>query len=65
MSYIKLKRKSSSIQWCQNIKDLITKVAPSDARVMITGANGTGKELVARALHDNSNRSKNQFIEVT
>jgi DNA-binding NtrC family response regulator len=48
----------------QNIKDLITKVAPSDARVMITGANGTGKELVARALHDNSSRSKNQFIEV-
>lgn len=48
----------------QNIKDLITKVAPSDARVMITGGNGTGKELVARALHDNSSRSKNQFIEV-
>jgi len=48
----------------KNIKDLIAKVAPSDARVMITGANGTGKELVARALHDNSNRVKAPFVEV-
>ena len=46
------------------IKDMIVKIAPSDARVMITGSNGTGKELVARSLHDNSNRSKNAFIEV-
>jgi two-component system, NtrC family, nitrogen regulation response regulator NtrX len=46
------------------IKDMIEKVAPSDARVLITGGNGTGKELVARALHDNSNRRKNPFIEV-
>ncbi len=46
------------------IKEMIAKVAPSDARVMITGGNGTGKELVARSLHDNSNRSKMQFIEV-
>jgi DNA-binding NtrC family response regulator len=43
---------------------MIQKVAPSDARVMITGENGTGKELVARSLHDNSNRSKMPFIEV-
>ena len=48
----------------KKIKDLITKVAPSGARVMITGANGTGKELVARALHDNSDRAKNTFVEV-
>ena len=61
MSHLNLLNISKEIQ---NIKDLITKVAPSDARVMITGENGTGKELVARALHDNSSRSKNQFIEV-
>ncbi len=46
------------------IKEMIEKVAPSDARVLITGGNGTGKELVARALHDNSNRRKAPFIEV-
>ncbi len=46
------------------IKEMIEKVAPSDARVLITGGNGTGKELVARSLHDNSNRRKLQFIEV-
>jgi two-component system, NtrC family, nitrogen regulation response regulator NtrX len=46
------------------IKEMIAKVAPSDARVMITGGNGTGKELVARSLHDNSNRNKMQFVEV-
>jgi DNA-binding NtrC family response regulator len=48
----------------QKIKEMIQKVATSDARVLITGANGTGKELVARALHDNSNRNKMPFIEV-
>lgn len=46
------------------IKEMIAKVAPSDARVLITGENGTGKELVARSLHDNSNRNKMPFIEV-
>ncbi len=46
------------------IKEMIEKVGPSDARVLITGGNGTGKELVARSLHDNSNRKKMQFIEV-
>jgi two-component system nitrogen regulation response regulator NtrX len=46
------------------IKEMIEKVAPSDARVLITGANGSGKELVARSLHDLSNRKKMPFVEV-
>ncbi len=46
------------------IKDMVEKVAPSDARVLITGGNGTGKELVARSLHELSNRVKMPFIEV-
>ena len=46
------------------IKALIEKVAPTDARVLVTGANGTGKELVARSLHDRSLRGKMPFIEV-
>lgn len=46
------------------IQTMISKVAPSDARVLITGPNGSGKELVARSLHDQSNRSKAPFIEV-
>ncbi len=47
-----------------HIKGMIEKVAPSEARVLITGSNGTGKELVARQLHDHSNRAKGPFIEV-
>lgn len=46
------------------IQTMISKVAPSDARVLITGPNGSGKELVARSLHDQSNRNKAPFIEV-
>ncbi len=46
------------------IKEMIEKVAPSDARVLITGGNGTGKELVAQSLHDQSDRKGNPFIEV-
>lgn len=46
------------------IKDLIERVAPSDARVLITGESGTGKELVARWLHEKSRRVKAPFIEV-
>ena len=47
-----------------HIKDMIEKVAATDARVLIMGANGTGKELVARSLHDRSNRSAAPYIEV-
>ena len=48
----------------EHIKQMIARVGPSDARVLITGENGTGKELVARSLHENSNRSNAPFIEV-
>ncbi|MBQ1937078.1 MAG: sigma-54-dependent Fis family transcriptional regulator, partial [Bacteroidales bacterium] len=48
----------------QKIRDIISKVAPTDARVLITGPNGSGKELVARNLHQQSLRSANPFIEV-
>ena len=48
----------------QNIKDMIDKVAPTDARVLIIGSNGTGKELVARNLHQKSRRSAMPYIEV-
>ena len=48
----------------QQVKEIIDKVAPTDARVLITGANGTGKELVARSLHEKSSRASAPFIEV-
>ncbi|MDX1470092.1 MAG: response regulator, partial [Flavobacteriaceae bacterium] len=48
----------------QHIKDMIEKVAATDARVLITGPNGTGKELVAHWLHQKSDRSKGPLIEV-
>jgi two-component system, NtrC family, nitrogen regulation response regulator NtrX len=48
----------------EHVKGLISKVAPTDARVMITGENGTGKELVARWLHAMSKRAAGPFIEV-
>jgi len=47
-----------------HIKEIIEKVAPTDARVLITGPNGTGKELVAHWLHEKSERAGNPFIEV-
>lgn len=46
------------------VKDIIDRVAPTDARVLVTGSNGTGKELVARWLHEKSNRADMPFIEV-
>ncbi len=46
------------------IKDMIEKVAPTDARVLVTGSNGSGKELVARWLHEKSNRNNGPLIEV-
>jgi len=46
------------------IKDMIKRVAPTEARVLITGSNGTGKELVARWLHEKSDRNKMPFVEV-
>ncbi len=48
----------------QKIKSIIDRVAPTDARVMITGPNGTGKELVAHHLHEKSTRAAAPFIEV-
>lgn len=48
----------------EQIKEMIEKVAPTDARVLITGPNGTGKELVAHWLHEKSDRSKGALIEV-
>lgn len=48
----------------QRIREMIDKVAPTDARVLITGPNGSGKELVARNLHQQSRRSAMPFIEV-
>ena len=47
-----------------HIKDIIEKVAQTDARVLITGANGTGKELVARAIHDRSARKDQPFMAI-
>jgi len=48
----------------RKVKDTITKVAPTDARVLVTGENGVGKELVARGIHEQSNRSNGPLIEV-
>lgn len=48
----------------QEVKEMIAKVAPSDARVLITGGNGTGKELVAINLHQHSSRNKMPFVEL-
>ncbi len=66
-----LKRKVSRVQEMigessalKKIKDTVDKVAPTDARVLITGENGSGKELVARWIHEKSNRAGAPLIEV-
>ncbi|MCL2097785.1 MAG: sigma-54 dependent transcriptional regulator [Bacteroidales bacterium] len=66
-----LKRKISKLpdiiggsEAIQKIKEMIDRVAPTEARVLITGANGTGKELVARWLHEKSTRIAAPFVEV-
>ncbi|RWY54207.1 sigma-54-dependent transcriptional regulator [Mucilaginibacter gilvus] len=66
-----LKRKASKVrpilgesQAIIKIKETIERVGPTDARVLVTGANGSGKELVARWLHEKSNRSNGPIIEV-
>jgi two-component system, NtrC family, nitrogen regulation response regulator NtrX len=46
------------------VKDMIDRVAPTEARILITGANGTGKELVAHQIHEKSSRAKGPFVEV-
>lgn len=48
----------------KKVKEIIEKVAPTEARVLITGSNGSGKELVAKLLHEKSNRANNALIEV-
>ena len=66
-----LKRRISKVQEIigeskaiRKIKDTIDKIAPTEARVLITGENGVGKELVARWIHEKSNRVKHQIVEV-
>lgn len=48
----------------RGVREMIDKVAPTEARVLITGPNGSGKELVARSIHEKSSRSDGPFIEV-
>ena len=63
----KLKQSQEMIgesQALSTVKALIEKVAPTTARVLITGPNGSGKELVARSIHELSERSKAAFVEV-
>jgi two-component system nitrogen regulation response regulator NtrX len=66
-----LKRKVSKVQeiigesdGIKKVKETIDKVAPTDARVLVTGDNGSGKELVARWLHEKSNRNEGPIVEV-
>ncbi len=48
----------------ERVREMVEKVAPTEARVLVTGPNGSGKELVARAIHEKSNRSVGPFVEV-
>jgi DNA-binding NtrC family response regulator len=68
----KVLRKKVSTKWkmvgeseaLAQVKETIAKVAPTDARVLINGPNGTGKELVARSIHEQSSRNKSPLVEV-
>ena len=65
----KIKSKENTIiigesKGIKTVKEIINKVASTDARVLITGSNGVGKELVAKQLHEKSDRNKTDFIEV-
>ena len=72
MSETKKLKKQVSMSWemigesdgINNIKDIIERVAPTDARVLITGENGTGKEVAARVIHNLSPRVLEPFIAV-
>lgn len=48
----------------ERVRAIVDKVAPTEARVLITGSNGTGKEVVAHLIHENSNRAKGPMVEV-
>ena len=48
----------------KKIKEMIVRVAPTDARILVTGENGTGKELVARSIHEQSSRNDSPLVEV-
>jgi two-component system nitrogen regulation response regulator NtrX len=48
----------------KKIREMIVRVAPTDARILVTGENGTGKELVARSIHEQSNRNDSPLVEV-
>ncbi|PKP17671.1 MAG: response regulator [Bacteroidetes bacterium HGW-Bacteroidetes-21] len=68
---VKLKKKIGgknemigSSQAIVKVKEMIARVASTEAKVLITGENGTGKELVAKAIHENSSRNAGEFVEV-
>jgi len=61
---IKVREMIGESEGMRKIKETIDKVAPTDARILVTGENGVGKELVARWVHEKSNRAAGQLVEV-
>jgi DNA-binding NtrC family response regulator len=61
---IKVREMIGESEGMRKIKETIDKVAPTDARILVTGENGVGKELVARWIHEKSNRASGQLVEV-